>query len=663
MKNRFAIILGVLALASCSDDATGPSGGGDDEPTSFTVGYTVESDRAEEAVVTEAGGAIVATGSSGVTYTLTIPAGALAAATTVEVTPVSGLTVDGPGEFTGSAAGGTPGSGVTGAIFEPEGLEFELPATLEIAFPPAEAFPFDGTGAVFLFDSPFADLAPCPTVIDVPAKTLTAAIHHFSGYGTGIADCESLLALYEAARYSAAFAAGEASFLYHFDSLIGVISANRSCGPGGECEELCEGLDDIVRAAALGVFQSHQAAFLGRYPSSPAWMDDAEELIAELGRVAYYDAIDAFAGEAQLYRQALLEKIREVAGALAQQGRDLCAADECLEGDNLLRYVRSLGDRGYVTDTAFLAQVANWLEDCCGGWNLTMSVDKTEIQRAIINEGDEANCLATVTLRLTSASGDPVEGVFLDCDLAEGGTNLPGGDSDENGEYELTFSSHALGSGDRFGCAEYVTRTLTSEVYDSERSEWVEADPVVLVFRNFTVTTTVDYTYTGTEDIDEDNNGTTTCTIAGSGSAYGSDLGYCSTTCSGVITRAYDASGCHEGQCGVNSTIGGAEIGGCLTRPRIDSLVNDQGVVVPVVTSLELQVLAITADVQLRFCPEGEDCLEFWSDLQNRVPWPGYASIPEVWEIGQEPYSWTFSETSETSSQQASLTITVEAAP
>jgi hypothetical protein len=659
MKQRLAIILAILVLTSCSDDATGPTGGGDEEPTSFTVGYTVESDRSVEAGITEAGGTVVATGSNGVTYTLTIPAGALASATTVAITPVAGLTVDGPGDFIGAAAG----SGVTGAIFAPEGLEFDVPATLEVAFPQAKAFPFDGTGSVFLFDSPSAGLGVCPTVMDAPAKTLTAAIRHFSGYGTGAPDCERLLSLYEVARHSAALAAGDASFLYHFDTLVGVIPANRVCGPGGECEELCEGLDDIVSAAALGVFQTHRATFLGRFPSSPAGIEDAEDLIEETGRTAYFESIDAVAAEAEPYRQALLEKIREVAGVLAQQGRDLCAADDCLEGGNLLRYVRDLGHRGYVTDTAFLAQVANWIEDCCSGWSLTMSVDKTEIQRAIINEGDQENCVATVTLRLTSASGEPVEGVFLDCELAEGGTNLPGGDSDENGEYQVTFSSDALGSGDRFGCAESVTRTLTSEVYDSERGEWVEADPVVVVFRNFTVTTTVDYTYTGTEDIDENNNGTTTCTIAGSGSAYGYDLGYCSSSCSGVITRAYDASGCHEGQCGVNSTIGGAEIGGCLTRPRIDSLVNDRGVVVPVVTSLELQVLAITADVQLRFCPDGEDCLEFWSDLQNRVPWPGYGSIPEVWEIGQQPYSWTFSETSETSRQEASLTITVEVAP
>jgi hypothetical protein len=661
MKNTIAAIVCILAVVSCSDDATGPVGGGDDEPTAVTVSYRTEADRTADAVVAPAGATIVAEGSDGVTYTLTIPAGALAAETAVAVTPVADLTVTGPGSFAG-AAGGSDAC-VTGAVFAPDGLEFAVPASLTIAFPPQAAFPFQGTGSVFLFDSAYAELAPCPTVVDAAAKTLTATVRHFSGYGTGAPDCGMLVPLYLMARANAAATAGSATFLHHFDALVGVVAANRSCDQEGDCRELCEGLDGTVTAAALGAFQDHRAAFLGRLPSSPAGTDDADELIGELGRSVSYEACDFLAAELPPYRSALRDRIREVAGELAQQGRDLCAAGDCLEGANLLAYVQDLGGAGYVTDAAFLAQVAAWAADCCGGWTLTMSVDRTEIQRAVINAGDEANCLATVTLRLTGASGEPVAGVFLDATFAEGGANLPGGDSDENGEHEFTISSRALGYGDRFACAEYVTRTLTAEVFDSEQQAWAEAEPVVVVFRNFTVTTSVAYTYTGTEDADEDNRGTATCTINGGGTSYGQDLGTCSSHCSGVITRSYEASGCHEGACGANTTIGGAEVGGCLARPRIDTYVNDQGVVVPVVTNLELLVLPITADVQLRFCPDGEECLEFWSDLQNRVPWPGYGGIPEVWEIGQEPYTWTFSETSETSHEQASLTITVEAAP
>jgi len=59
--------------------------------------------------------------------------------------------------------------------------------------------------------------------------------------------------------------------------------------------------------------------------------------------------------------------------------------------------------------------------------------------------------------------------------------------------------------------------------------------------------------------------------------------------------------------------------------------------------------------------------VEFWKNLADWVPWPGYGGIPEYWENtsgGQfEPYTWTFSETSETGSKEATLTITVEASP
>ena len=73
---------------------------------------------------------------------------------------------------------------VTGALFAPEGLEFDTLVTPEIEFPAAEPFPSDSAGGIFLLDSPHTDFGACESEIDFAARTLTAKIWHFSGYGT-----------------------------------------------------------------------------------------------------------------------------------------------------------------------------------------------------------------------------------------------------------------------------------------------------------------------------------------------------------------------------------------------------------------------------------------------------------------------------------------------
>jgi hypothetical protein len=73
----------------------------------------------------------------------------------------------------------------------------------------------------------------------------------------------------------------------------------------------------------------------------------------------------------------------------------------------------------------------------------------------------------------------------------------------------------------------------------------------------------------------------------------------------------------------------------------------------------------ITDGVDIQYCIDGADCVDFWTDLRSRVEWPGYGGVPDYWEISPtgtfEPLTWTFSETSDISSKEATLTITVEA--
>jgi hypothetical protein len=666
MNRALAILICMLAMASCSGDSSGPADDGGGKTEQFAVSYAVENDRsAEETIAAVSGGTVEATGSNGVVYRLTVPAGALATDTLVTITPVSDLAVTGPGTFTCASSCPEIDCCVTGALFEPEGLEFDTLVTLEIIFPAGEEFPFDSTAGVFMFDSPYSVIGTCESDVDFAAKTLTAKIWHFTGYGTAASDCERLTGLYLGMKANAEAMAGTRGFFYDLYSLVQLISLNRACDPAGisGCHELCEGLNTLVMAAAQSAVGSHRSALLLRYPASPTSPGEIEDLTEELDRAQYFSGIEELSYDMQNFREAVTGRILAMAQTLAAEARSLCSARECLEGHNLLYFIKDLGAKGYITDAAFMANVETWIEDCCGGWRLSMSIDKSEILRAVINPGDEDMCVATVTLKLTTSSGEPVEGVYLDVDL-EDGVNLAGGDSDENGEYEVSFSSVALGYGERFYCVDMLQKEITSSVYDPERSETVEADPIIVTFRNFTVSTTVNYSYTAVKDEDAENHGTTTCTIIGGGTNYANTIGNCETTCTGVITRSFNSAGCTNGECGETIMLAGAEATGCLLRPNLDYVDRGDGVRIPVLLGLNFLATPITDGVHLQSCLEG-DCVDFWTDLRSRVEWPGYGGIPEYWEISAEgafePLHWTFSETSETSSKEATLTISVEA--
>ncbi|HMA75944.1 MAG TPA: hypothetical protein VKO43_01405, partial [Candidatus Krumholzibacteriaceae bacterium] len=101
MKRIFTVLLCVAAISSCSGDSTGPEDDGNGfETEKFEASYTAETGMAESAALGKTGGNITATGPGGVEYALSIPAGALESDTLITVTPVSDLTVSGPGTFT-----------------------------------------------------------------------------------------------------------------------------------------------------------------------------------------------------------------------------------------------------------------------------------------------------------------------------------------------------------------------------------------------------------------------------------------------------------------------------------------------------------------------------------------------------------------------------------
>jgi len=667
LKRFFSVLLLISTMVSCSEDSTGPEeGDNDNQSGQFQTSYSAEDVLAESASVDETGGIVTATSSDDVVFTLRIPAGALESDTLITVTPVSGLAVSGPGAFTYSSRCPATDSCVAGALFEPAGLEFDSLVTIEISFPSAGDFPFDSTAAVFMFDSPHSDMGACETTIDLPGKTLIAKVWHFTGYGTAAADCDRLSAMYSDFRVSALSFAGTELFFNFLYDLVGIMSFNITYDQSGSRtdEELCDGLSDLVYTAANEAVRAHSSALLALYPSSPGSRDNIEELIGHLGRSVYFAGYDQLSYDIGQFREALLGRILEIAQSLAADANSLCSSGQCEDGQNLLYYIEGLGTRGYITDATFLANVEDWIEDCCGGWELTLSVDKPEILRCIINSGDEQMCVATVTATVKSASGEPIEGAFICMDMEGNNQALPGGESDANGEHKCSFSSYDLGYGDDFNCSEMIQREITADVLDTDNSERIYAGPLIMTFRNFAVSTEVDYTYSAEEYEDSDNYGSSTGSITGTGTSYASKISYCQPSCTDVFTRAYYGSGCINGDCGETYIVDGAEANGCIIKPDLDYIENPEGVRIPVLLGLNFLPYEIVRDVKIFTC-SGTDSTEFWTWLGSWVEWPGYNGIPEYFEIDEggniEPFTWTFEEISDTSTKNASLRITLEA--
>jgi len=116
---RYGLPTAVIALflTACGGDSTGTGGDG---------GPLVETSRAVTETVGVEGGSVSATSSTGVTYRLDVPAGALAQATQITLTPIRGLD------------GGPLSDGFVGAVqFGPSGLRFRIPAVLRIGAAPA----------------------------------------------------------------------------------------------------------------------------------------------------------------------------------------------------------------------------------------------------------------------------------------------------------------------------------------------------------------------------------------------------------------------------------------------------------------------------------------------------------------------------------------------
>ena len=651
------VLLSGLFLVNCSEDSAVAPDGGTGEETTFDISYTTDSSRAvEEEITAAAGGTISATDSSGVVFTLEIPANALSQDETIRIIPLDLLTVDAPGVMLCSGCGDGDDCCVRGALFEPEGLRFDSLVTLTVEFPGTKPFPFDSVGAIMVFDSPSSSYSIFPTEVDTDARTLTARISHFSGYGTEAPDCTHLVQLYfnlEPAVYSAV---GSEAIYYPLNDLIRLYGSNLACRPifNDQCHVMCPQVNGMIEGLFATQLPAHIAALKSSHPAGEATDQSVEEIIGHYEQLLMLKALCPFAVLLDL-ESDMLSYIRQMAGTIYNQGVALCQQSECDDGEALLYYVLNLGARGYVTDAAFLQQVQEAYDNCCAELRVTLSASNQAIPRAVLSVDElEAGCI-TLTATVTDPSGAPRVGLWVDM---IGDLVLTGAETDENGKAEVHVSSRDLGSTEVYHCSDFLTREVQARVYDSAASEFRYSNSLTLTFKNLVMTTTVDYTFSESTSSGEDHFDASG-TVTGGGEGPANTAAYCPDQCAGTILFTYSSSGCEDGECGSTTVIGNNEVPGCRCRPVFDSAILDNGKLVFYLESIRFNSSVFFQDVTYETCgPDGCDTLV--AAYYSWTRWP-VAELPDYFEgdgTGTfEPWIWT--ETTETTN--TSITITVGA--
>ena len=172
-----------------------------------------------QATIGSSGGTVQTTDASGIVISLSVPPGALAEETLITVTPLESSPLVAPSSALHP-----------GVKFEPEGLQFAVPATLTLDFS-ATAQEITNKDFIFLMTSPMT-MVPLYGSASPATKTLSALVHHFSEVQPGAGE-SSLSDL--AAWANAALASGESLTLEELQSIAALAAVQQQQGCGQDC--------------------------------------------------------------------------------------------------------------------------------------------------------------------------------------------------------------------------------------------------------------------------------------------------------------------------------------------------------------------------------------------------------------------------------------------
>jgi hypothetical protein len=516
---RFLVCFVVFALAlmpvGCSDTSTDPENEEEEEEEEETVyrgllfDYQLETGNAVHTDITPgAGGSLTATGSNGVSYKLVISPEAVDTIHNITITPFSGLTIttlDSTVQDTSAC--------LQGALFEPEGLEFDSLAVLTITFP--------GSGVdcslsddyrVILFDDESAFYEIMSTDVNQGTSALACTLTHFSNYGT--------------------------DDMSDYDFLKYMIEGTAKYGKGFPGYSLLEKLISYSQEATLqGWDDLRVLAIQGCHPILDKLADNAiPGALADPGvssfRLLHYYLEAAFRLAFDDIAHKLKNALDGVVRGHASAGQAQCAAGNHSAGKAMLWRALEWSQRGFIQSNpdAFEQLVEDMLDDC-GDLNISLGSTASSLYNLAMDEGSLDACVFTLTLHISSPTGNDLEGKSVTIRQEGEPSNSHNGTTDAGGTFSVGMTgAMILGL---TGCLPSKEATFIGETFHN--GEWLRSNVRVTANKvPLFSSITYEHSYSASEG---SANASTTASIIGQGTAACNAGPY--SDCSSFFSRSY----------------------------------------------------------------------------------------------------------------------------
>jgi hypothetical protein len=619
-----------VVQAGCEETATEPE---EEEITygALVVSYEADAGSAESGEVTpEEGGVVSATGPDGITYSLDVCPGAVESSTIVTITPLRELSICSMDSVYVDTS-----DCIVGALFEPEGLEFDSTAVLTIVFPESGLdCTLDEYYCIVSIDSSSSYYEMIPTVIDYGVPSLTCTLTHFSGYGTHDPDYDFLKKLIEGySEYGEDFPG---------DDILGKLMS----------------LAD--RASAMGWHDLRDLAWQGAYPIldhlageaiSAADADPGESTLAVL--LHYLDPAQAM-GFTDI-RDRLLQAINDLVVAVATQGQQLCQSGEKEAGQALLGKALDWAAAGLVLDPVTKDMIEDWLRDCAG-YTVVLTADKPFVHSCAIRPDQLDGTLLTFTVTVTDAFGDPVDGQTVTIQGGVSGSWV--GTTDSGGNYSVTVTGRELGYGPS-ACPPH-SWNVTFYAETGSGTDTYRSNDLGFTIKDIVLTSEFTYSY-NFSFAEGENSETMICTVSGSGTG-------CLGLCSGTLGRYYQRV---VNDAYTVTAVGNLEIQACNFKGYYETYaVPETDLYVTVLDEVQQGVCYVFSDIILESCNPDEGCTTSGeTDLYlhdaalpfNCDPYSGGSIYIQNDGVGGFSYHWDFNDGGSNWSQTAILDITIRA--
>lgn len=549
----FVCAMAVLLL-TCSKKSTGPVGPQPPVRTPFEISYTADLSRSlSKQVAADVGGSVQAYDGDSVAFTLSIPAHALPSDTVITITPLSSLSIGGPG---GDSCPACTGSDILccyhGALFEPSGLILDSAMTLTVSFPLGAPMPFANHPLIAFLDSSGNRCEAAYTEFDTVANTISAHLIHFSGYFVDDGRYDRLEEeVYEAAERLTA-AIGTDGF---YICLWPIINLQRTCstpiiymGDTIEYPDLAASIEKIT----LDAYTRHAGIISDKSFTQPL-CDAISDLYPCFMNIDNLTGFSNFGEFGPINGSLRSDYIVFVTNA-ANEGHRLCEADSCDQGMELLACAHEAIRLSWYSqinfDPDFCASVNNWMLACQCGINVSIYADKEVVHKIAVSESDAENCIVRYSAGVhNNATNEPAQGVivdFIELNYPVGSHQIGSGVTDIDGRCEII----AKGSDFDTECgANLVQRVFAIAIYNSEQ---YISDTVSVTVRPLKIAVTISFSASHeliSENIPgyyEKASGSITGTITGPGDWIWAPMPRTDNEFSLVRTISLDSS-CWEG--------------------------------------------------------------------------------------------------------------------